>query len=171
MQPIFLIGFMGSGKTTTGKQIASLMNREFIDLDEVIEKKEGMTISDIFSARGEDYFRALESECLKSLHSGLNIVVATGGGTPCFFDNMKWMNEHGVTVYLKISVPELVRRLEKEKDHRPLLQAKSNEQFRDFIEEKLNERSTYYNLSTIIVDETIAPKDVISLIDLKTSLK
>src|SRR5437773_11285939 len=97
---IFLMGFMGSGKTFFGKQLAQLLNYEFIDLDELIGKNEGATIAEIFFSKGEAYFRSKESSLLKSLSQNENAVIATGGGTPCFHDNMKWMNEHGITVYL-----------------------------------------------------------------------
>src|SRR5215217_1973749 len=111
MNSVFLIGFMGSGKTFVGKKLAQLLKTTFIDLDEVIEKSEEKTISQIFSQNGEEFFRERESHYLKSLSERSNVVIATGGGTPCFHDNMKWMNENGITIYLKAKSEILFDRL------------------------------------------------------------
>jgi shikimate kinase len=108
---IFLIGFMGCGKTTLGRKLASRLDYEFIDLDDIFEEKVGMTITEYFSAFGEDAFRKLESEVLKQTKYPENAVVSTGGGLPCFFDNMDWMNAHGKTIYIKLSPKTLANRL------------------------------------------------------------
>ncbi len=152
MPKIFLIGFMGSGKSTVGKQLASLLNYEFIDLDDLIERNEQSTINDIFIMKGEEYFRTKESFYLKSLDPIMNAVVATGGGTPCFSDNMKWMNEQGITVYLKTGISVLSARLNKERDHRPLLRSINEQDLPDFITAKLKERERYYLQSKYAVD-------------------
>ncbi|MBA2407591.1 MAG: AAA family ATPase [Chitinophagales bacterium] len=152
MPKIFLIGFMGSGKSTVGKQLASLLNYEFIDLDDLIERNEQSTINDIFIMKGEEYFRTKESFYLKSLDPIMNAVVATGGGTPCFSDNMKWMNEQGITVYLKANISVLSARLNKESDHRPLLKNINENNLPDFITAKLKERERYYLQSKYAVD-------------------
>ncbi|MEO5674316.1 MAG: shikimate kinase [Chitinophagales bacterium] len=159
MSRIFLIGFMGSGKTFLGKQLAQLLNYEFIDLDEAIEKEGGVSIAEIFSANGEEYFRNEESSVLKSISQKQNVVVATGGGTPCFYDNMKWMNDHGLTVYLKLTPEFLFQRLKPETLHRPLLSGKSEEQLKFYISSKLDERKPYYAMSHITVkaNEIAAP--------------
>jgi len=149
---IFLIGFMGSGKTFLGKQLAELMKYDFIDLDEVIEKNEGASISEIFSAKGEEYFREKESASLKSLTETRNTIIATGGGTPCFHDNMSWMNEHGITVYLNHSPEILFQRLKPEADYRPLLSGKSDEELLLFIQAKLQERNPFYSQSHLVVN-------------------
>ncbi|MGB3073971.1 MAG: shikimate kinase [Chitinophagales bacterium] len=152
MANIFLIGFMGSGKSTVGKQLAYLLQYDFIDLDEYLQKQEGATITQLFEEKGESYFREQESQYLKSFHASEKLVLSTGGGAPCFFDNMKWMNENGTTVYLK-AVPKLLAdRLKKEKDHRPLLRGKSNDEVIDFINQKLGEREKFYLSAKIIVD-------------------
>jgi shikimate kinase len=143
---------MGSGKTTVGKQLAHLLKYEFIDLDEMIERGEGKTISETFETHGEDYFRQKESEYLKSIEPSLNAVVATGGGAPCFFDNMQWMNHHGITIYLKGDPDFLFQRLYTEKDHRPLLKGKSDDEFRAFIVQKLSEREIFYSQCQLVVD-------------------
>ncbi|HYV92247.1 MAG TPA: shikimate kinase [Chitinophagales bacterium] len=152
MSNIFLLGFMGSGKTFLGKQLAEMMNYEFIDLDEVIEKSEGSSISGIFSSKGEEYFREKESISLKSFSETRNAIIATGGGTPCFHDNMNWMNEHGITVYLNHSPEILFQRLKPEADHRPLLSGKSDEELLHFIQTKLQERNPFYSQSHLIVN-------------------
>ena len=152
MTNIFLIGFMGSGKTSVGKHLAELLKSEFVDLDEVLEKNEGKTISQIFANRGEDLFRERESQCLKSFAGKANLVIATGGGTPCFHDNLKWMNENGVTIYLKTDPDILFYRLKGEISHRPLLANYSEEELKKFIESKLLERSSFYNSSKIILN-------------------
>lgn len=104
MPPIFLIGYMGSGKTTLGRGVESRAHVSFIDLDDYIEEREGMTVSEIFKARGETGFRKAERECLAELAAKDNLLVACGGGTPCFFDNMEVMNSSGTTVWLDASV-------------------------------------------------------------------
>jgi len=149
---IFLIGFMGSGKTSVGKKLASLLPAEFVDLDEVIEQEEGKTISEIFQQQGEEYFRDRESQCLKSLFKKSNTVIATGGGAPCFHDNMKWMNENGITVYLKADPEILFKRLKSEIAHRPLLQGNSESELKKFIALKLSERRQFYTASQITVE-------------------
>ncbi len=149
---IFLIGFMGSGKTFLGKQLAHLLNYKFIDLDEEIEMNEGTTISEIFQSKGEEYFRSRESSILQSLTKSQNAVIATGGGTPCFHDNMKWMNEHGITLYLKTSPEILFERLKSEMNHRPLLAGKSEAEVKTFIISTLKERAKFYEQSSVVIN-------------------
>jgi shikimate kinase len=149
---IFLIGFMGSGKTTIGKKLAALLPGKFIDLDDVIEEQEAMTISKIFVERGEEYFREIEASCLRGLQMEEHIVVATGGGTPCFHNNMEWMKQQGLTIYLRVRPQVLADRLEKEKEHRPLLQGKSGEDLILFISQKLMEREPFYLQSEVVAE-------------------
>ena len=110
MAVIILIGYMGSGKSTLGKKVARKLNYEFLDTDSVIEEQAGMTIADIFQQFGEPHFRTLEHDLLLSLKDRDKIVVATGGGMPCFKGNMDLLNELGKTFYLNRSVNELVHR-------------------------------------------------------------
>ncbi|MEP7127366.1 MAG: shikimate kinase [Chitinophagales bacterium] len=152
MSNIYLIGFMGSGKTTVGKQLASLLQYDFIDLDEYLQKKEGATITQLFEEKGEAYFRERESHYLKSLDGSERLVVSTGGGAPCFFDNMEWMNKHGTTVYLKAAPGLLADRLAKGRDHRPLLKGKSEQEVLEFIRQKLAERENFYLTAKVIVE-------------------
>ena len=149
---IFLIGFMGSGKTTLGRKLASRMNCEFIDLDHVLEKKVELSIAEYFTLFGEDSFRKLESEVLKKTPYPENAVISTGGGLPCFFDNMDWMKKHGRIVYIKLAPKTLADRLEAGKEERPLLQDKHGEALISFIEQKLAERESFYSQANIIAD-------------------
>jgi shikimate kinase len=151
MAKIFLIGFMGSGKSTVGRQLATQLQYHFVDLDTLIEQQEKATIAQLFTSKGESYFREQEAFYLRSLKVHEKLVVATGGGCPCYHDNMDWMNVHGVTVYLEASVKLLADRLKKEKDNRPLLQGKSPEALADFIQQKLSERITYYQAAQISI--------------------
>ena len=148
---IFLIGFMGCGKTTLGRRLASRLGYEFMDLDHILEAQAGMTIAEYFSKFGEEAFRKLESEVLKFTNYPEHAVISTGGGLPCFFDNMDWMNTHGKTVYIKLSPKTLADRLENEKDKRPVLND-HGEDLVAFIAGKLAERDEFYNRASIIAD-------------------
>lgn len=144
---IFLIGFMGCGKTTLGKKLALKLNYEFIDLDQHIEERAGMSVGNYFSNHGEDAFRELESEVLKSTAYPINCIISTGGGTPCYFDNMEFMNHTGVTTYIYMTPEALAKRLAQGKHKRPLIKDMDEEQLIRFIETKLSERNTWYRRS------------------------
>lgn len=169
---IFLIGFMGSGKNYWAEKLSNEMNLPWFDLDREIEKKQGQRISEIFSDRGEPFFRRLEAEVLRSVsrnrHKGINefsSIIATGGGAPCFHDNMEWMNQHGVTVWLNPSVEELEARLIPERAHRPLLQNLSDDGLKEFIKSKIDERQEFYNKAKLEIKNTnIAVPAFINLI-------
>ena len=109
---IFLIGYMGSGKTTIGRGLARRLGLRFIDMDTEVEQRTGMSVTDYFAARGEEAFRGEEREVLRCLTNEQDAVVATGGGVPCFFDNMEVMNASGLTIYLKMGPEKLAARLE-----------------------------------------------------------
>ncbi|HEX3386761.1 MAG TPA: shikimate kinase [Mucilaginibacter sp.] len=149
---IFLIGFMGSGKTTLGRKLAARMNYEFIDLDHVLEKQVELSIAEYFQFFGEDSFRKMESKVLKKTPYPENAVISTGGGLPCFFDNMDWMKANGKVVYLKLPPKTLADSLESGKEERPLLQGKHGDGLVAFIEQKLAEREQYYMEANIIAD-------------------
>lgn len=152
MNLIFLIGYMGCGKTTLGKKLASRMGYGFIDLDHVLEAQVGKTIAQYFADHGEDAFRELESSVLKTTAYPANAIVSTGGGLPCFFDNMDWMKQHGRVVYIKLNAGVLASRLENNKDDRPILRHKHGEELVAFINEKLTEREPFYNQANIIAE-------------------
>lgn len=165
-RPIFLIGFMGSGKTTLGKKLSKVCNLPFIDLDQLIVEQSKLNISDYFSLHGEDSFRKLETDILKSIPLYEGAIVSTGGGSPCFNNNLQWMNEKGITIYLKLPPKALLKRLSgKERESRPLLRGKNEEEILDFITEKLNEREKFYNDARIIIDaHNLNPENVLKLI-------
>lgn len=148
---VFLTGFMGCGKSTKAKQLANKLNCPVIDLDAIIVEKEGKPIADYFAEFGEQTFRKLESDTLKTFNYPETCVVATGGGLPCYFDNMEWMNSHGKTVYLQMTPAQLVSRLGN-REKRPLLEGMDDEGLLAFIEIKLAERNPFYNKSNLIVN-------------------
>ncbi len=149
---IFLIGFMASGKTSIGEKIAKKLNLQFIDIDNVIEEESGLQISDIFTERGEDYFRNLEENALNKIIEKENVVIATGGGTTCFFDNMELMNKNGITVYIKLSALDLFNRLENSQTDRPLLKGLNKEKLLAKIVELLNKREKFYKQAQYTID-------------------
>ena len=132
MKRIFLIGYMGSGKTTLGRAFSKEQKLTFIDLDWYIEERFHKTIQQIFAERGENGFRELERRMLHEVADFEDVVIAAGGGTPCFFDNMDFMNEHGVTVLLEAKPSTLFNRLKVAKSQRPLLANKSDEELMTF---------------------------------------
>jgi shikimate kinase len=148
---IFLVGFMGCGKSTKAKQLANLLECPVIDIDALIVAQQGMSIADYFAANGEAAFRQLENETLKSFEYPDTCVVATGGGLPCYFDNMQWMNENGITVYLEMTPPQLVSRLHN-REKRPLLKGMDDEQLLAFIIDKLEERNVFYRQSKLSIN-------------------
>ena len=141
---IFLIGYMGAGKTTLGKAFARAMGLTFVDLDWYIEERYHKTVSQIFAERGEDGFRELEKRMLHEASDFENVVISVGGGTPCFFDNMDYMNQVGETVFLDVDNQVLFRRLKVAKQQRPLLVNKTDEELMAFIQEALGKRLPHY---------------------------
>jgi shikimate kinase len=157
---------MGSGKTTAGKKLASALGYTFIDLDDYIEKLEKKSIAKIFEDFGEDYFRNIERTCLNEVSLIDNIVVSTGGGAPCFYDNMQLMNSQGVTVYLKMTPQQLYSRLKDAVIQRPLLSGKSPDELIEYIKLKLLERESFYLQATHIVEGTnLKTERLVKLID------
>jgi shikimate kinase len=149
---IYLLGFPGSGKTTHGKKLANKISFDFVDLDDLIEKSEEMEISTIFADKGEDYFREIENKILKSLSERKNTIIATGGGTPCYFDNMHYLNDSGLTIYIKQGIGCLVNRLRFSKTINPLVEKMNNFELSEFVQEKLDEREVCYLKSHYIVN-------------------
>jgi len=148
---IYLIGYMGSGKTTVGKKLSRVLDYAFVDLDQQIEKNQEQNIADIFEERGEEAFRKIEQEELHKTFALANTVVSLGGGTPCFFDNLEQINQHGKSVYLKLSATSLASRLQNAKNPRPLLQGLSDGELFEFVQQQLGEREEYYNRTHFII--------------------
>lgn len=142
---------MGSGKTYWGARLATMLHVRFIDLDQFIETQAGATIPEIFERSGADYFRALERDCLRRLPGDADILVATGGGTPCYFDNMDWMNARGLTVYLETDAATLAARLAPEASGRPLLARRGDVPLETFIRDLLREREPCYRQAAVIL--------------------
>lgn len=151
MERYFIIGYMGAGKTTLGKMLAKQKNLEFIDLDHFIEGRYLKTIGELFDEIGEEKFRQIESSVLKEIGEFENVVISTGGGAPCFFDNMEYMNKSGKTIYLKSSPESLIKRLKiSGKSKRPLLRDKNDDELLDFVTSALNSREEFYNRAHIL---------------------
>lgn len=149
---IFLIGFMGSGKTTHGKVLAKKLGYRFMDMDRHIEQENGMSIPQIFESKGEQAFREMEKAALSYMCRENQLVIATGGGAPCHFDNMTRMNRCGLTIYLYLPPAALLRRLREAKTKRPLIRGKSREELLDYIEKTLRDREPFYREAHLVVD-------------------
>jgi shikimate kinase len=154
MNPIFLVGYMGSGKSTIGRLLAENLHFQFIDLDVWIENRFHKTIRELFSDYGEAKFREIEHKSLEELADFQDVVVATGGGAACYHQNMGWMNAHGITIYLAVSVETLVGRLAAAKAKRPLVSDKSDVDLQVFIKESLRQREPFYRQAHLVVDSS-----------------
>jgi len=164
--PIFLIGFMGSGKTTWGKKIAKKLGLPFLDLDQEIVAHIGMSIPEYFLTFGEEKFRQLESDFLKR-QQGKEAIISTGGGTPCYYDNMQWIKENGLSLYLYHTPQSLWSRLsESDLKKRPVLQGFSGDELLDFITTKLQERAPFYEQADIRFQQIHTPlTEIVELIE------
>ena len=152
MKSIIIIGYMGAGKTTDGKALAKELGVMFYDLDWYIESRMRKTVKQIFDEIGEEGFRKIERNMLHEVAEFENVVVSCGGGTPCFFDNMDYMNQLGETIYLKASPETLHTHLKMGKGVRPLLLNKTPEEVEIFIREQLKLREPFYNKAKHIID-------------------
>lgn len=152
---------MGCGKTTAGRKLAEKLDYKFVDVDELIEEAQGVTISEIFAKQGEDAFRKIEQEMLSTTFELNNAIIATGGGAPCFYNNMDAMNENGLTIYIEMSPEALVNRLKGGMEDRPILNGKTNEELLGFIEEALEIRNPFYKKSKEIVDGIILSPELL----------
>lgn len=141
---IFLVGFMGSGKSYVGRNMAPLLGFDYIDLDKHIEEQEGKSVKEIFEQKGETYFRELERDFIRNIHEDRNLIVSTGGGAACFYDNMDVMNEKGLTIYLNRSKEKTIWRLLKGQHKRPLIAHLSPEELSAFYDERLASRKSFY---------------------------
>ncbi len=167
MVRIYLIGYMGVGKTTVGKKLAKLFDIGFIDLDKFIESKYHKTVPELFAERGENEFRLIEQKSLIEVSEIENVVVSTGGGTPCFFENIRLMNQTGITVYIHAEPDELAARLRASKTIRPIVSGKTGEDLMMFIANHLKERERFYNQAQLIykTDRLITKEEVHLTVD------
>jgi shikimate kinase len=162
----FIIGFMGSGKTHLGGLWAAKHGLTFYDLDALIEEEERMPVAEIFKQRGEDYFREKEAAILRNTDRFHDCIIACGGGTPCFYDNIDWMNRNGVTIFLDAGVEDMYTHIMHEKALRPLLPDTDKEGLKNFIRLKKSERLHFYEQAQIILqDEDLTPEGFNTIIE------
>jgi shikimate kinase len=150
---IFLIGFMGCGKSYIGRNLAPLMDYEHIDMDQSIEAQEGLSVSEIFSQKGEEYFREREKAFIRDLDPAKNIIISTGGGAPCFFDNMEVMNQKGLTIYLNRNKESVIKRLMRRPEKRPLLKGMDEAALSAFYDERLAARKPNYEKAQLFAGD------------------
>ncbi len=151
---IFLIGFMGSGKTHWGRLLSQKLNLPFFDLDEQVVSHEEKPINEIFAENGEEYFRLVEKDMLHIItESHDSFIMACGGGSPCYFNNIDYMNRSGTTVWINTPVETIFQRLIGEKDKRPLIRSLPDDQLRGFIIRKFADRKIYYEQASVVVDD------------------
>ena len=155
MRRIILVGYMGSGKTTVGKALSKATGMMFYDLDWYIESRMRKSVSQIFAERGEEGFRKIEYNMLHEVAEFEDVIISCGGGTPCFFDNMDYLNQQGDVVYLKATPETLYKHLLMAKMERPLLKGKSSEELIAYITEHLKERSQFYEKARHILDVNV----------------
>jgi shikimate kinase len=163
MEKIIFVGYMGSGKTQLGKAVAQSLGIQFINSDSEIERQTGMSIGQIFEQFGEDYFRNLEKEFLRTFKPQDSFVLATGGGTPCYNAQMTVLNDLGTTIYLQCSNETLFSRLKNERDHRPLIAGLSDDELREAIDYRMTQREKIYQLAQIILPENEQTVEALSL--------
>jgi len=156
---IFLIGFMGSGKSTLGRRLKTELGWDFIDLDDYFEAHYNTTIKAYFADFGEEAFRIAEQKMLKEVATKDRVIIASGGGAPCYFDNMKIINDSGLSIYIKLSIETLAGRLGDANQVRPLVAGKKGEELQNYIREKLSEREPYYTQAKVIADGDVMGVD------------
>ena len=155
MKRIILIGYMGSGKTTVGKALSKETGMMFYDLDWYIESRMRKTVSQIFAEKGEEGFRKIEYNMLHEVAEFEDVIISCGGGTPCFFDNMDYLNQQGDVVYLKATPETLYKHLLMAKVERPLLKGKTKEELLEFIKTQLSTREAFYNKARYHLDVSL----------------
>lgn len=167
---IYLVGYMGCGKSTLGKKLASLIKAPFYDLDALVEKQTGMSISEIFDTLGEKGFREIEAGCLRNIPGEVRTVISCGGGTPCYGDNMDYMNRTGLTVYIKIPAEIIANRLFHSENKRPLLPYQSREILKDHVARMMEQRDPYYSRAHLAVEGiNLNPNDLLQFINMHTA--
>jgi shikimate kinase len=155
MRRIILVGYMGSGKTTVGRALAKAVGLQFYDLDWYIESRRRKTVAQIFAEQGEAGFREIERNMLHEVAEFENVVISCGGGTPCFFDNMEYMNQQGDVIWLKADADVLYKHLLMGKTERPLLKGKTPEELICFINEQLEKREPFYSKARHVIDVSL----------------
>lgn len=155
MNRIIIIGYMGAGKTTVGKALSKELGIPFYDLDWYIESRMRKTVAQLFSERGEEGFRQIEYNMLHEVAEFEDVIISCGGGTPCFFDNIDYMNEQGETIYLKATPEVLYGHLKMGKTVRPLLLGKTEDELLSYIGQQLSVRENYYNKAKHILDVSL----------------
>lgn len=148
---IYLIGMPGSGKTTLGKELAKSLHYSFVDMDQEIEKSSRKSINEIFEQDGEEEFRDLEQDILHEVSTGKNLVISTGGGAPCFFDNMAFINRSGLSIFIDVPSEELFKRMEGNTETRPMFKEKSQEEIASEIKEKHATRLPFYSQAQLTI--------------------
>ena len=166
MNRIYIVGYMGAGKTTAARRLAQRLGWEVADTDALFEEKYKISVCDFFNKYDEPLYRKLESEVLKETESLENVVVSTGGGTACYFDNMEWMNQHGLTVFLRISEKAVIDRLLHAKRKRPLSTGKTEAELTEFVQQHYTSRLPFYEQARITVkSEDLDLDNLIKLIE------
>jgi shikimate kinase len=168
MNRIYIVGYMGAGKTTAARHLASHLGWEVVDTDALFEEKYKISVCDFFNKYDEPLYRKLESEVLKSTENLDNVIISTGGGTACYFDNMEWMNQHGLTVFLRISQTAVVDRLLHAKRKRPLAEGKTESELTEFVNRHYTARLPFYEQAKITVKaENLDLENLIKQIEAK----
>jgi shikimate kinase len=165
-QKIYLVGMMGSGKSHWSSRLGRKLGLPHFDLDRLVEQQQGLSVREIFEQRGEDAFRQMESDMLKHGIPAESFILATGGGTPCFFDNMEFMKSHGLTIWLNPSIEELILRIKKSPGTRPILaEVQTDAELGEKLQQLLEKRKAWYAQAAIIVDD-----DYLDIADLEALL-
>ncbi len=166
---LYLIGLPGSGKSVLAKKLSGVLKVPVFDLDDFIEVQEGVKISEIFSTKGQEYFRTLEAEALRKKSESREFVMATGGGTPCFYSNMDFINQTGISIFLDTPVTEIVKRMdESQRKLRPLLENEPDEKMEQALDKFRQSRLSFYRQANFTINLTnIEVNDVLELIDTK----
>lgn len=147
---LYLIGLPGSGKSTLGEKLAIILNLKLVDTDAKIIAEEGASIETIFKTKGEDYFREKERICLQEISQNDGQLISTGGGMPCFFDNIGYMNQHGISIFIDVPPETIQQRLVKQRhENRPMLENKTDEEVLKFLQQKYQERLPFYSKASL----------------------
>ena len=165
--PVFLMGFMSSGKSRLGKKLAKKLDAPFVDLDKEIESKEGKSISQIFEESGEDAFRQLEAQYLRDLTLNDTSIIALGGGTPIYKNNIEFIVKHGISIYLKVEAKYLIGRLKEKSAKRPLISKLNESELSDFVNRTLKVREPFYEKAThVLASNNPTVNEILNLIQL-----